>query len=146
MHSNSSWFHNRGKLMLPFSSMLWDLCVLLCGQPPREPLLVSREGTDGFVFARLSWRTGGWHRAQHRRVWASLCAKAKPQLIELFLYFTRTCNSTAADPAPWCTQPKASILCWGTWDPVAVWTAVGDCPFLATRLSVVKYITVLANQ
>lgn len=40
--------------MLPFYYMLWDLCVLLCSQPPLELLLISSEGTDGFVFAQLS--------------------------------------------------------------------------------------------
>lgn len=40
--------------MLPFYSVLWDLCVLLCRQPPRELLLISSGGTDSFVFVRLS--------------------------------------------------------------------------------------------
>lgn len=40
--------------MLPFYYVLWDLYVLLCHQPPRELLLISSEGTDSFVFVRLS--------------------------------------------------------------------------------------------
>lgn len=40
--------------MLPFYYMVWDQCVLLCSQPPRELLLISSRGTDGFVFVWLS--------------------------------------------------------------------------------------------
>lgn len=48
--------------MLPFYYLRWDLCVLHCGQPPRELLVISSEGTDGFVFGSSAEGRGAWHR------------------------------------------------------------------------------------